>query len=135
STDVHPRTVLDELVRLGLAEQHGEQVVPQAQMFVPAHGLEDRAALFSADVADHIATAVHNLTETGPKLLEHSVFADGLTPASAQALADEARALWTRAFEAMVAQAQARVAADAAAGGTTRIRFGSYFHADPLPDP
>ena len=134
STDVHPRTVLDELIRLGLVELDDDRVVPRAQAFVPAKGLEDLAALFSANAADHIAAAVHNLTETGPKLLEHSVFADGLTPESAQYLADEARALWAKAFDAMVAQAQARVDADSAADGTTRIRFGVYFYADPSPE-
>ena len=134
STDVHPRTVLDELLRLGLVELDGERVVPQAEMFVPAKGLEDLAALFSANVADHIAAAVHNITEQGPKLLEHSVFADGLTQESARLLADQARQLWARAFEAMVVQAQARVDADALADDAyTRMRFGVYFYAEPTP--
>jgi hypothetical protein len=135
STDVHPRTVLDELVRLGLVEVEGERVLPQAQMFMPAKDLEELAELFSANVADHIAAAVHNLTEPGPKLLEQSVFADGLMPESAQRLADVARQLWARAFEEMVAQARARVEADAAADGLTRVRFGVYFYADPVPEP
>jgi hypothetical protein len=134
STDVHPRTVLDELVRLGLVEVVDDRVLPQAQLFVPAQGLEELTGLFSANVADHAAAAVHNLTEPGPKLLEQSVFADGLTPRSARLLANEARALWAAAFEAMVAKARARVEADADAGGTTRVRFGAYFHAEPLPD-
>lgn len=133
STDVHPRTVLDELLRLGLVELDGDQVVPQAQMFVPAQGLEDLTALFAANIADHIAAAVHNVTEDGPKLLEHSVFADGLTERSARELGEEARALWARAFEAMVARAQERVDADADANGASRIRFGVYFYADPVP--
>ena len=134
STDVHPRTVLDELLRLGLVEIDGDSVRPQAQMFIPAKGLEDLDALFSANVADHIAAAVHNVTEPGPKLLEHSVFADGLTPQSALELADEARSLWARAFEGMVARAQRRVDADTNAGGSTRVRFGVYFYADPVPE-
>ena len=134
STDVHPRTVLDELLRLGLVELDGENVVPRAQMFVPAKGLEELAALFSANVGDHIAAAVHNVTENGPKLLEHSVFADGLTAQSARALGDQARLLWASAFESMVAEARRRVDADALAGGSTRIRFGVYFYADPVPD-
>lgn len=134
SSDVHPRTVLAELERLGLVVIDGEQVVPQAQAFVPAQGLEELAALFSASVADHIAAAVHNLTETGPKLLEQSVFATGLTPASARLLGDEARLWWARAFESMAVQARGRVDADADADGATRMRFGVYFYAEPLAD-
>jgi hypothetical protein len=133
STDVHPRTVLDELLRLGLASLDGETVVPQARAFVPAQGLEDRAALFSANVADHIAAAVHNLTEDGEKLLEHSVFADGLTEESARHLGQFARRLWSQAFEAMVHEARRCVETDAGSSGDGRIRFGVYFHADPLP--
>jgi hypothetical protein len=133
STDVHPRTVLDELVRLGLVVVDGERVVPQAQLFVPASGLEDLAALFAANVADHIASAVHNMTTEDPRMLENSVFADGLSEESARDLAETARALWARAFEDMVRQAQQHVDADASRNGNTRIRFGVYFHADPVP--
>jgi len=133
STDVHPRTVLDELLRLGLVVVDGDRVVPQAQLFVPAGGLDDLAALFAANVADHIASAVHNMTTDGPRMLEHSVFADGLSEASARELAELARVLWARAFEDMVHQAQQRVDADANRAGSTRIRFGVYFHADPIP--
>jgi hypothetical protein len=134
STDVHPRTVLDELLRLGLVEVDGERVVPRTQAFVPADDLDELTALFSANVADHIAAAVHNLTEPGMRLLEQSVYAEGLAPESARQLAGHARALWAQAFASMVEQARARVDADRAVAGSGRMRFGVYYYADPVPD-
>lgn len=130
STDVHPRTLLEELVRLGLAEVEGEEVVLRAQAFVPAPGQDERTALFAANAADHLNAAVHNLSGRGPKFLEQSVYADGLSAASVEALGLLARELWAGDFERMVAEATARVHGDDAlppeeAG--MRMRFGVYY--------
>ena len=45
SNDVHPRTVLEELIRLGLVTLEGDKVVPSVQAFVPSRklGRADRA--------------------------------------------------------------------------------------------
>ena len=131
STDVHPRTVLEELVRLGLVRVEGDQVVPLAASFVPAEGLPELVALFAANVADHAAAAVHNLTGGSPRLLEQAVFATGLTEQSARELATAARSAWARAFDAIVADASERVERDRASDGGHRIRFGAYFHSEP----
>lgn len=135
STDVHPRTVLDELLRLGLVAVVEDRVQPRADAFVPAHGLAETTALFAANVADHIAAAVHNLTLDAPKFLEQSLFADGLTEGSAREMAELARKAWAAAFSTMAAQARARVAADADRDGGHRIRFGSYFYDEGPPVP
>jgi hypothetical protein len=131
SSDVHPRTVLDELLRLGLVTLSGDEVVPRAAAFLPATGLAETTALFSANAADHLAAAVHNLTEPGPKFLEQSLFANGLTEDSAAQLAEAARAAWAKAFATMVREAQQRVDADAASDGNSRVRFGVYFYSEP----
>jgi hypothetical protein len=130
STDVHPRTVLEELARLGLVHIRGDDVVPRAAAFVPVQGLNEMTALFSANVADHIAAAVHNLTLQGPKFLEQSVFADGLSEASTRVLAQAARDAWARAFETIVTQAQECVDADAPTGSAFRMRFGVYYYSE-----
>ncbi|MGZ8259154.1 MAG: DUF6502 family protein [Caldimonas sp.] len=82
SQDVHPRTVLDELLRLGLVRLDGELVVPASTSFTPSRRLDELTSLFAANVSDHIAAAVHNLTRPGQRFLEQSVFADGLSDAS-----------------------------------------------------
>jgi len=133
SSDVHPRTLLDELIRLGLATLDGDEVVLSRQSFVPSRRLEALTALFAANGADHLGAAVHNLTRDGPKFLEQSVYADGLTEASVAHLHEAARDAWAVAFKTMVAQAQARVDTDATADATGRMRFGVYYYSEPGP--
>ena len=133
SNDVHPRTVLEELLRLGHVALDGELVVMVATAFVPARQLAEMTALFAAGAADHIAAAVSNLTLDAPKFLEQSIYADGLTPASVDQLQLAARAAWARAFESVVTEARKRVDADAAGDGDRRVRFGVYFFSEPAP--
>lgn len=136
SHDVHPRTVMDELLRLGLVTLDGELVVPAGTAFVPSSRLDELTALFSANAADHMAAAVHNLTLDAPRYLEQSVFADGLGVESVDLLHERARAAWQDAFEMMVKQARKRVAADARVpeGERQRMRFGVYFYSEPQAD-
>lgn len=135
SSDVHPRTMLDELVRSGLVRVEGDEVVPQEGAFVPSRKLDELTALFSANVADHIAAGVHNLTTKSAKYLEQSVFADGLTEQSVDHLHQVARQAWATAFAAMVGEARQRVEADADADSDIRMRFGVYFYSEPVPGP
>ncbi len=135
SNDVHPRAVLDELLRLGLVELDGDQVVARVHSFVPSSHLDEMTVLFSANAADHIAAAVSNLTLKAEPFLEQSVYADGLTPESVEILHRAARAAWTKAFEAMVEQARDRVDRDMRSDGSMRVRFGSYFFSEPVVAP
>lgn len=133
SVDVHPRTVMEELLRLGLVELEGELVVPVRSSFTPSRRRDELTALFAANVADHIAAAVHNLTLDAPRYLEQSVFADGLGVASVAQLQGLAREAWQRAFEEMVEAARRRVAADDGVpeAEQQRMRFGIYFYSEP----
>lgn len=140
SRDVHPRTLLEELERLGLVAVQLDQVVLLSDRFVPP--VHDPAAVrtMAVNVADHIAAAVHNLgaDQAEHRVLEQSVFAHGLSPASAEHLGQVARQLWGVALEAMVREAQARIELDAARGieptpdapdeRNMRMRFGIYYH-------
>ncbi|WP_298824517.1 DUF6502 family protein [uncultured Piscinibacter sp.] len=133
SLDVHPRTVMEELLRLGLVAVEGELLIPVSTAFVPGSRLDQLTALFSANAADHMAAAVHNLTLDAPRYLEQSVFADGLGAESVDLLHEHARAAWQEAFEMMVKEARKRVAADARVpeGEQQRMRFGVYFYSEP----
>jgi hypothetical protein len=140
SRDVHPRTLLEELERLQLIEVQPDQVRLLSDRFVlPLH---DPAAVrtMAVNVADHIAAAVHNLQAEAPseRVLEQSVYADGLSAASASHLGEVARQLWGVALEGMVREARAQIALDAergqqptpdhSGGRNTRVRFGIYYH-------
>ena len=135
STDVHPRTLLEELSRLGLVRVEGDSVIPESTSFVPAAGLPEMTALFAANASDHLAAAVHNLTESGPKFLEQSLFANGLSQASTEMLAQTARQAWKQSFDQLATQARARITADAATPDNFRIRFGVYFYSEPVATP
>lgn len=132
SSDVHPRTLLAELQRLGLVEVDGDNVRLLVHAFVPQEGFDGRAMLFSANVADHIAAAAHNLTDGEGRFLEQSVFGSGLAPASVEALGDTARRLWTEAFEKIVREATHRYERDRVEPqAQMRMRFGVYYYAEP----
>lgn len=133
SVDVHPRTVMDELLRLGLVTLEGDLLIPVSTSFLPSRRLDEMTALFAANAADHMAAAVHNLTTDAPRYLEQSVFADGLAAVSVEQLHELAREAWQEAFETMVKEARKRVAADEQVpeGEQQRMRFGIYFYAEP----
>lgn len=131
STDIRPRTVLDELLRQNLATMDPDGTVrldPDA--FAGPADLEQRVLFFAENVGDHLTAAVDNLlAEREPKFLERAVFYNRLTPASVDTLEAAAR---DRAQETLVAlnrMANARQAEDvAAADGRERFRFGVYFY-------
>lgn len=133
SVDVHPRTVMEELMRLGLIEAEGDLLVPLAAGFTPSRRRDELTALFAANVGDHIAAAVHNLTSDAPRYLEQSVFADGLGAESVEQLHELAREAWQRAFEDMVKTARRRVERDDGLPGSEqrRMRVGIYFYSEP----
>jgi hypothetical protein len=135
SADVHPRTVLDELLRSGLVRVDGDEVAVAETSFVPSRKIDELTALFSANASDHLAAAVHNLTVKAPKFLEQSIFADGMTQESVDHLHQCARQAWGTAFTAMVNEARQRVELDADAEADHRMRFGVYFYAEPVTAP
>ena len=129
--DVHPYTLLTELMRLGLVKvesRKGEDfVVPNRDGFIPPAGSRELLELFSGNLSDHASTAVSNLLGAAPEL-EQSVFAEGITRESAEALSALARKLWAHARSEMVAEASRLYAADRGRGDATyRARFGAYF--------
>ena len=132
SKDVHPRTALEELLRLGMVTVEADRVRLKARAFVPKQGFKETVALFSHSVADHIACGAHNLTSRdADKFLEQSIFASGLTDESAKHLGDFARELWSEVFEKMVPEAEVLVKRDKnKVQAKQRMRLGVYFYAD-----
>lgn len=131
SNDVHPRSVLDELLRLGHVALNGEKVTVMTTSFVPSKRLDEMTSLFASNASDHLAAAVSNLTLSAPKFLEQSIYADGLTPESIEHLHDVARKAWAQAFDTMVTQARQRVDLDDKSDGNLRMRYGTYFYSEP----
>jgi hypothetical protein len=137
SKDFHSRSVLDELVRLGLVRVGGESVALTDDVFVSSNDFVNRAYFFSRNVHDHIAAGAANLAEGegDPPFLEYAVFADGLSAASTHQLHVRARQLWLRAFRQIVSEASALEEQDRAKPleeRSRRMRFGVFFYEEPV---
>jgi hypothetical protein len=138
SRDVRPRAVLDELVRLGMAEESEQGVRLLAAGFVPRQGFPEMAALLADNLHDHAAAASFNL-DGDSNYLEQAIFVDELTAESAHALHVASARAWRRAFESVMGEAQKRYDHDQthapAQARTHRVRFGSYFYTPDEHDP
>lgn len=139
SNDVHPRTVLQELVRLGVAElvegeseDADDRVRLRADAFVPTDGAAEMLQLLSDNVGDHLAAAVENVLGSTPPMLEQSIFADSLRPQSVEQMNALARKVWQGAFNEIVRTATALSDKDAGReNADQRIRVGMYFYHGP----
>lgn len=132
STDVRPRAVLDELQRLGLAEDGAQGVRLLVAGFVPRQGFSEMLTLFERNVGDHLAAGCANL-DGGDNFLEQAVFVDQLTAESAAHLHQLAARQWRQASRQVLREAQLRFDHDQLHADPTlrtqRVRFGSYFYA------
>jgi hypothetical protein len=145
--DVRPRSLLDELIRLGLAAEDDGQVTLLAQGFVPRAGLPELAALIQNNLFDHVAAACENFdhkaavagqirSTDATDFLEQSVFVDEITSDSADRLHEVSRAAWKLAFQTVMRDAQRSFDHDAVHASADershRARFGVYFYSTPV---
>lgn len=135
SSDVRARAVLDELLRLGVVHEDAAGIHLHGAGFAPQQGFQELAWLFADNLHDHAAAAAANLQGQANEL-EQAVWVDEITPASAARLQAVAVQAWQQAFRQVMAEAQDRFEADAAALPPAqrrhRARFGVYFHAAPM---
>lgn len=138
TSDVHPYTVLNDLLRLGMVRldliDGVECVQLESDAFTPPAGSQELLDLFSGNLADHCATAVANLLAEQPPLLEQSVFADGLSLESLQRLEALSRTLWEQAQAQFITMARRLYEQDKSGNHEHRLRFGAYFHCTPHPE-
>lgn len=128
--DVHPRSILDELVRLGMVqydEEH-DQVALSCGDFVPKADLQQMLAFLSDNVGDHLEAAVENVATGNGRHLEQAIFADELSPESIRALQPRIIERWQALREEMVPVITQLIEADRQAGRPQdqRIRIGLY---------
>ena len=137
SRDFHPRSILDELVRLGLAEVQAETVRLRASSFVPREDFAKTLGYVRTNVADHLAAAAVNLRAVkqgapGP-FLEQSIYADELTAESVMELQRLSRRIWESALRRMFALANERARIDeqgSPGSQAMRMRFGTFFYSE-----
>jgi Family of unknown function (DUF6502) len=133
NSDIRPRVVLDEWLRLGVVhfdEEH--RVCLNVAAFIPAEGFDEKAFYFGHNLHDHAAAAAHNLMGAGKPFLERTVHYDALSDTSVAALAEQAGQVGMQALLGINKSAMALEAADASGSAPRqRMTFGIYFYAEP----
>ena len=146
NSDIRSRVVLDEWLRLGVANIDDQRrVCLNTQAFVPARGFDEKAFYFGHNLHDHAAAAAHNLLGQEPPFLERSLHFNGLSAGAVAELAAQSKKLGMQALVAVNKAAVARVArvaheegaenaatpAAAVAEPLQRMTFGIYFYTEP----
>jgi hypothetical protein len=141
SKDVHPRTVLNELTRLQMAQVEDDQVRLNADAFVPNPDFEQMLSYLGANLHDHAAAATHNVLGGAPPYLEQSIYSDAVDAAAIGDLIAMARGEWGRVLKTVVPEIArhelidpepAPPGPDGKSGvPSVRIRLGMYFFAEP----
>ncbi|HEX6720526.1 MAG TPA: DUF6502 family protein [Burkholderiaceae bacterium] len=127
--DVHPRSLLDELLRLKLAVHDTERDTVELvrDAFVPSEDRVRMLQFLGANVGDHLAGAVTNVLTDGRRHHEQAVFADGLTDASVQEAWARIGKLWKALLSALVPLLEEKVERDQSLpGAMRRLRVGLY---------
>src|SRR6185295_17365269 len=135
--DVHPRSLLEELLRLGLVRLEGETVHVVRDSFVPKQDVGRMLGFLGQNVGDHFRAAVANVLADSPSHLEQAVFADELSQESLDHLRDVMRAQWKGLLEATVPLLHKLIAADRSASRDRgqRVRVGIYMFSEPMAAP
>lgn len=135
STDIRPRVVLDEWLRLGIVRVgEGDRLVLNTDAFVPQAGLEEKLFFFSHNLHAHAAAATDNLLGARAAQLERSLIFEGMTEEGVREVEARARQLGSRVLKDLDRLAIERQASEAGSGAPRfRITAGVYFHREPLP--
>lgn len=131
STDVRPRAVLDEWLRLGVVKiDEQDRVQMRSDWFVPRQGFEELSYFYGRNLADHIAASTYNLLGEGEPRLERAVYYDKLTPDSIAALEKYARDVGGEALRQINREALRLADADEGKpGASQRMSVGIYYYA------
>ena len=129
--DVHPRALLEELLRLNLASLDAKRdtVALSATAFVPRGDEARMLGYLGANAGDHLQAAVENVLGREPTHLEQAISADGLSADSLAALRPLIIEQWRRLSGEMVPLLERMIETDAKrppGQPAHRVRVGLY---------
>jgi hypothetical protein len=136
--DVHPRSLVEELCRLGLArinDRH-DTVELLRETYVPEGDERRLFGFLGANVGDHLSAAAANVLSTdGPQHLEQALFADELSQHSVAYVRPLITAQWQALVRSLAPEVQRLIEEDRAAGRPQdqRLRVGLYEWHAPMP--
>ena len=143
SSDVHPRSLLQELIRLGIVQIDNEDallvaqtVSPTTDAFVPKEGLPEMMQMMANNVGDHMRAAASNIEGARPSMLEQSIYSEPLTAESVGLLRTVVQKAWALTFKEVVAVATKCELADCKRpDATQRFRVGMFaYYGDKDPE-
>ena len=80
SKDIRPRTLLDDWTRRGIVSvNEDDKVELNIQNYIPVSSEEESLHFYGENLADHIATSTHNISNIDDRLFERAVYSDGLS--------------------------------------------------------
>lgn len=123
--DVHHRSVLEELVRLGMVEIQEDMVELRGDSFIPVDSLRDMLAFVGDNARDHLLAAVGNTLGREPRMLERAVFAAGIPLQECERIHQLTRKHWDAVHYKLVKE-MTQAYQQAEGSGTARIRVGVY---------
>ena len=137
--DVHPRSLLDELLRLGLAahDTADDSITLVNDAFVPRGDTGRMLGFLGHNVGDHLGAAVENVLGDGRQHFEQAVFADELSSHSLDTMRKSIETQWRALCASLVPQLKKLIDADHAAGRPQdqRLRVGLFSYSDRMTEP
>ncbi|MBW8831744.1 MAG: hypothetical protein JF606_20460 [Burkholderiales bacterium] len=141
--DVHPRTLLEEVCRLGLAkfDERLDIVLLQRDAFVPTGDEKRMFGFVGSNVGDHLRAAVDNVLNESPdedaagtRHLEQALFADELSPESIGRMRPLIKQQWQAVLKELAPVVQKLIDEDEARGRPRkqRLRVGMYAFNGPM---
>lgn len=132
--DKHPRSLLEELVRLQLVtiDSKADTVSLAREAFVPRGDVARMLGFLGANVGDHVSAAAANVLGDGTQHFEQAIFADELSAQSLEAVRKLVSTQWQVLLKATVPALEKLIEADRAKGRKQdqRLRIGLYTYTD-----
>ena len=137
--DVHPRSILDELLRLELVrlDPETDSVHLTREAFVPKGDRVRLLSLLAQNVGDHLAAAAANVQhQDDTPHFEQALWAREISPESAVRIKPMLRQQWQGLLKLLTPELQALIDEDAAEGRerTHRLRIGLFSYTAPADD-
>ncbi len=93
SSEKHPKSILLELIRLGIVAQEDEYVILKNSSYSPNFNIDETSQLFTHNISDHLSAGINNI-KYNKNFLEQAVFADELSQESIIKLNKLTNDLW-----------------------------------------
>jgi hypothetical protein len=136
--DVHPRSMLDELLSLGLIKHDlkRDTISLVRDTFVPRGNAARMLGFLGDNVGDHARAAVENVLTDGSQHFEQAVFADELSEHSVKNARAAIQAQWRTLIDALVPTLEQMIDDDRAKGRARnrRLRIGLYSYNEAAAD-